>query len=527
MAQYTLSNESITQMCEEVRNYLHTVEIDSKEQIRIVLSLEEILLRYQSKFGQDHICALRCGKEWGRSRITLTLLGDGCAPFTAGLDDDSESRILHHLLSNMGLEPTWQYSNGRNIVFWMLPKKKSSPLMRLALSIGLAIVLGLGSNLLPADVTVGLSTWVLTPLFQSFMGVLVGISGPLIFLSVAWGIYSIGDIATFGHIGKTMIGRFLLLTPLVSLVGNGWLLGLFPISNQTADLSLEAFSTIYQMLLDVIPGNIVAPFADNNPMQIIVLAITCGFSMLVLGKKTTTAANLLDQANFIVQYIMECISTLVPCFIFISVFNMFLNRQFQVFAIAYKPLLCMVGCSIVVIVCYGMWVSIQCKVPFFRFVKKLLPTFVIAVTTDSSAAAFPTNVATCEKRLGINTKVINLGLPLGQVIFMPGALILFFSMALSMAEIYQVDITPDWLLMAFLVTCLVSIAAPPIPGSPLTCYTLIFTQLGIPSEAVALAIVLNVLLGCLGTGINLYGLQCELTLLADQLDMLDKKILRS
>lgn len=525
MSKFNLSNRDITQMCGEVEAYLKTTDIASKEQIRIVFAMEEVLLQYQTQFGQGHGCVLRYGKELGRTRISMSLSGEGFNPFAT--DDDTEnSQILRNLLNNMGLEPTWQYSGGRNVVFWVLPKKKTSAIMNLVIAIGLAVVLGLLSYLVPTSITEPFATWIVTPLFNSFMGILVGISGPLIFLSVAWGIYSIGDIATFGHIGKVMIGRFMILTMVVSLVGNGWMLLVYPLSDSTSSFSIDAFYYLFQMILDIIPGNMLAPFVDSNPMQIICLAVIIGFAILILGKKTTVAATFLEQASFIIQYIMECISTLVPSFIFISVFNMFLNHQFQAMATAYKAIVCMVICAVVVMVSYGLWVAVKCKVSFSLFVKKLMPTFIIGVTTDSSSAAFATNVETCEQKLGIDTKIVNFGLPLGQVVYMPGALILFMGMALFMAESYEVDITLPWLLMAFIVTCMVSIAAPPIPGSPLTCYTLIFTQLGIPTEAVAVAIVLNVMMGCLGTGVNLYGLQCELTLLADQLGMLNKDILR-
>ena len=63
--------------------------------------------------------------------------------------------------------------------------------------------------LLPDGVRLAISEELITPVFGSFMGLLSAISGPLIFLSVAWGIYSIGDTATLGTIGKRMISRIL------------------------------------------------------------------------------------------------------------------------------------------------------------------------------------------------------------------------------------------------------------------------------------------------------------------------------
>ncbi len=525
MAKYTLSNMAITQMCQGVEDYLKQTSIASKEQIRIMLTLEEVLLQYQTQFGEAHSCHLRYGKEWGRPRISLSVAGAGLNPFAQD-EESASTQILRNLLNNMGLEPAWQYANGANVVYWVLPKKKRSPFANLLAAIVLAIICGLISYLWSDAAVEIVATWVSTPLFNTFMGVLQAVSGPLIFLSVACGIYSIGDATTFGRIGKLTAVRFLLVLPVISLLSCAWLLLVFKTSDSVSSFSMDAVFELYQMVLDIVPGNIVAPFSDNNPMQIICLAIVIGFAILVLGKKTTVAATCLEQTSFIVQYIMECVSNLVPAIVFISIFNMFLTRQFAVLYTAYKPILCMVGCCVLMGVLYAAWVSITCKVPVFMLVKKLMPTFIIGVTTDSSSAAFSTNVETCEKKLGIDPKIVNFGLPLGQVVYMTGAAILFVCMAFFMAESYQVEITAAWLVMAFLVTCFVAIAAPPIPGGALTCYTLIFTQLGIPTEAVAMAIVLNVLMGCLATGSNLYALQCELTLLSNQLHMIDKDVLR-
>ena len=72
---------------------------------------------------------------------------------------------------------------------------------------------------------------------------------------------------------------------------------------------------------------------------------------------------------------------------------------------------------------------------------------------------------------------------------------------------------------------MLAFAAPPIPGGTLTCYTILFLQLGIPAQAVSIVISLNLVLEFLATASNLFCLQSEMVLLADRLDMLDKRVL--
>ena len=158
--------------------------------------------------------------------------------------------------------------------------------------------------------------------------------------------------------------------------------------------------------------------------------------------------------------------------------------------------------------------------------KKLIPTFVIGITTASSMAAFSTNVDTCHHQLGIDKKLINIGLPLGQVLFMPGALIIFLAAAIGMAEAYSVAMTPVWLVTLVIIAVVLAIAAPPVPGAAITVYTILFMQLNISTEAIAVIVALNIILEFVATAVNLFCLQTEMILLSGKLNKLDEETLR-
>ena len=74
---------------------------------------------------------------------------------------------------------------------------------------------------------------------------------------------------------------------------------------------------------------------------------------------------------------------------------------------------------------------------------------------------------------------------------------------------------------------ILALAAPPIPGGPITCFTMLFAQLNIPIEALPLIIALNVLMDFFGTAFNLLCLQTELVELAGDLNMLNYDKLRN
>lgn len=522
MMKYELNNRNIDAASDEVTNFLTNAKADSKDIHRIRLSIEEILLKYSERLGENKSFELVMSKRFRTLRIELSVSGESFDPFSE--DDENGDGILHRLLSNLGLAPVWRYKNGKNFITFSAKKKKISQILQIGIAIFAAAILGVLCNLLPQNVSGFITGELITPVFNTFMGLLSAISGPIIFLSVVWGILGIGDMSTFGKIGKKMIGRFLIVSVAVGVVGTAFC-GLFFRISATGETAF-AFSDLYKMILDIVPGNLLTPFTEGNSLQIIFIAIIVGLAMLILGNRIPTVTNFIEQANSVMQLIMTAVSAFIPFFVFGSVLNMMVGNNFSSVAKSYKLLLVMILADIILMAYYLFTVSARKKVNPIALLKKTMPTFVIGLSTASAVAAYQTNVACCEKKLGIEKRIIDIGVPLGQVIFMPGAIVLFLCAAFGMAENYGVAITPIWMLTAFIISVVLAIAAPSVPGAALTCYTILFMQLGIPSEAVAVVITLNVILEFFTTAVNLFCLQTELVELSGSLKVLDVYCLR-
>ena len=87
------------------------------------------------------------------------------------------------------------------------------------------------------------------------------------------------------------------------------------------------FSTVYKMLLDVVPDNLFTPFTEGNTLQILFIGIITGIMLLIFGEKTRTTANLIEQLQTIVNGIMLFINRLLPLFIFGNIFNMVISQK--------------------------------------------------------------------------------------------------------------------------------------------------------------------------------------------------------
>ena len=524
MMNYLLTNLNIGAISDEIGEFLDKCKVDRKDAMRIKLAVEETLLHYQEEFGEEQKVVVNCRKRLGRARIEIRIPAARFNPMELEVEDEEHSSVLQSILVNMGFAPTYQYKGGNNIVIFSPKQKPPSQMAMLGYSIVAAIVAGGLFQFVPDSFRLAVANKFIGPLFGAFMGLLSAIAGPMIFFSVAWGIYSIGDTATFGKIGKRLINRVLVMSFVVTILGTIAMLPFFKISTE-GSTSFD-FGELFNMILGIVPNNFFAPFVVGNPLQIIFVAVCIGLSMLILSNKTTVAASMMEQSNYIVQLMMETISKFVPYVVFVSIFNMIISDNFSVMMKAYKVLpITLLG----FFVAGGFYVLLLCirkKLSPLLLLKKLFPTFIIAVSTASSSAAFATNVETCENKLGIDKRIVNFGVPLGQIIFMMGASMMFMAASLCMAEIYNISISPSWILTALIISVVLAIAAPPIPGGGLTCYTMLFVQLNIPAEAIPLMIALNVITEFLGTAVNIMCLQMDLVELAGDLDMLDYDKLR-
>ena len=135
-----------------------------------------------------------------------------------------------------------------------------------------------------------------------------------------------------------------------------------------------------------------------------------------------------------------------------------------------------------------------------------------------------TNIS--EKKLGVSEHITSFGVPLGVVMFPPATAMYFLIICIYTAEIYQVECSVVWFVLAIFSAVVLAIASPPIPGGTLTCYTILFTQLGLPTEALVVALALDVLCDFVATGMNMFCLQMELVIQSKGMGLLNDSVLQ-
>lgn len=527
--EYKLTSNSVDEISDLVTEFCMAVKADKKDMLRYRLSVEECLLHWLSKGDEGHSVVLMLGKRMMVPFIKVEEQGAASNPYANRLADKAVEygNFADSILVGLGLNPEYSYERGANVVSYRLKRKQPGQITKLCISVVAAVLIGsLGMVLLPEGVRETVLVSAIVPLYNTFFKILSCIAGPMIFMSVAWGIYGMGDTATLSRVGKTMMLRFLGITFLASLLATIYFPFIGPGLSDKSGGSGQ-LNSIVELVLGIFPQNIVEPFQTSNTLQIIFLAFVIGLAMLFLGGQTRSVAKAIEQTNVLVQFLMGLVSKLVPYVIFLVIINMIWSGTINSLASVWKYILALLIGIVACLSVAFIYTSIKQRVSIADLIRLSMPTYLIALATASSAAAFSTMVETCEKKFGIDKSLVRFGIPLAIVMSKPCTAINDMILVFYFAEKYDVECSVGWIVTAVFVSAMLAISVPPIPGGATIAYSMLYAQMGIPNEALAITIAIDVVTDFIVTSSCVTIDQLTLLNVASSLGMVDEKVLHS
>ena len=154
---------------------------------------------------------------------------------------------------------------------------------------------------------------------------------------------------------------------------------------------------------------------------------------------------------------------------------------------------------------YGSLLGIAMKLSPIKFLNKMKTTMVFAFSTASSAATIPVTLKTVENRLGVDKSVSSFSVPLGATINMDGTAIMQGVATVFISNAYGISLSLFDYLTVILVATLASIGTAGVPGVGLIMLTMVLSQVGLPTEGIAIIIGIDRILDMLRTAVNVSG----------------------
>ena len=287
----------------------------------------------------------------------------------------------------------------------------------------------------------------------------------------------------------------------------------------------NVLANLMQLVLDIIPDNLLQGFQTDNDLQVIALAIFVGVVLLTLGKRSEKIAAGISIFADIVNKMMSFACRLLPLIVYFGILNMLLTSSFQITQI-YRTVIAVLICFICVVASLLIQVRRRTEVPFRVLFKKQLPTLLINLSTSSQVAALPSNMKCCKEDFGIEPKLVDFALPLGIVVYMPCGAAFLGLTCCCVAPMSGIPIDAFFLVKLAVLAVIVAIAAPPIPGSAFAVLPILFSACGIPMDNYSIAIILATVLGYFLPMFNGYCIQLQLITIAHDLNLIDHEKLK-
>lgn len=524
-AKYPLTAASIDEIAHKVEVFLRSIDTERANILRARLSLEEALLRWQDRFGEEAVVVFATGTRWRRPVISLELAGEQFNPMEPA--DDGLEIWSKKIMAEVGMTPQYSYQRGTNVLQLRLHHPRRNP----SLNLLIAMAVGLGAGLLgrvifPLSVQDSIIRTTLEPIQSLFFRMLNAASGPIIFFTVLVSICSVGGVAGSGKAGRKMLGRFFFVSSILTALALTVSSLAFSLHYYTSPMTDTRFASVLDFFLQFIPNDVLTPFMTGGTHQVVLIAIILGNALLVVSNQSETLMSLIEQINNVGLIIADWVGKLTPYFVVFLLITGLWKRSLRSFLDCWQPMLLFLLLMAGAVLACMLQVSVTKKVSLRKLRRKLAPSFLVAMRTASVDAAYGDNVFCCEKRLGISPNVTAYGLPLGLVIFMPAGSMATIIFTMYAAKTYGIVISWVWCVTALVLTVALVAASPPVVGIGLLAYAAIFARLGIPTDGLTIALLADVLFSFVTAAGNQAMLQLELVLQADRLGALNRDILQ-
>ena len=379
--------------------------------------------------------------------------------------------------------------------------------MGLPMQMGIGMVLGILVGLLASNM--GWSASYFQPLGQLFINLIRMVVVPLVFVTLVAGAASVGDVRSLGRIAtKTLIYYF--LTTAIAIVIGLILANIFQ-PGVGLDLSKDNLKAVNvtppalsAVRLGIIPINPMDALAKGNMLQIIFFAVLVGLCINMCSEKTKVVSSFFDGMSEIMIKVTTIVMLYAPIGVFALMAVTVTNHGIAVLL----PLIKLVAIMYLASICQILFIYLPCvrysKIKFTTFFKVLSAPLMIAFTTCSSAAALSANLIGVQK-LGASKQVSTFSIPLGNTINMDGAAIYMGIASIFAAQVYGIPMPLDKQITIVIMAILASIGSMGVPGAALIMITMVFTQVGIPLEAIALVAGVDRIMDMARTTINVLG----------------------
>lgn len=361
----------------------------------------------------------------------------------------------------------------------------------------------------PSEQYAAIASWadnVVKPLGDLFLSLLFMVVVPIVFSSLFLGVAGLGSVAKLGNLGGRTLLWFLATTSFAVVIGMTLVNLIEPgkaVSQAVADQikaqylgdaqariaqSTQAKGWV-QMLVDIVPRNVVGAAADNGKvLGLIFFALVLGAAAIRTPPERTRVLRellegLYDLCVRVLAWVMQLAPLGVACLIFHATAKLGIDVMKLV---GFYFLTAMGGLLLFQLVVITALAKVFAGISPGRFYRGCRTLIVTAFSTSSSNATMPTTIRTATDEFGAPKEIAGFVMPLGATMNMNGTALFEGVSILFLAQVYGAPLDLAGQLMVVGMAVLTAIGAAGVPGGSIPLLAIVLTQVKVPPEMLAL-----------------------------------------
>ena len=510
---YDLTFETLGDVSQELEAYLKEHNTDAKDIQTALLLLEEISVRFLEHSPETPV-QVRVRNRFGSISVTLLNAAEDFNPISEIKDWGTESEDYFRTLIFRANAEKLDYArqNGRNVVNIKARKPKNRMMVLALLMLVAGVVLGLvmvhtmgteSASLFDYEVFETISA-----MFFNALGMLII---PMIFCSVVTTIAGLSSLSDTGRLGGKALRTYMTTTAMAILVGFGAAYLFLPRKLPDAVMKIAEGHTTESveilgrdMLIGLIPKDILAPIQNANIMQVMLLAVFVGMALGVLGEKIQVLNRLIEDLTNLFQTLVNMVAAFMPLVTLAATASLMIHIGLPVLPLLGRLILTEIIAVGVMWLIYTIQLGIRglSPIPFWRalpgyFRKSGLPNY--------SGAYLPYSMELCTRQFGVSPRVTSFTTSLGATINMDGACVHFVLCSVLFARLYNVELDANMIATIAIAVFILSMGDSAVQNSSLISMTSILTMMGVPTSALGLSLGVNAVLDMFRCGSNIIG----------------------
>ena len=316
----------------------------------------------------------------------------------------------------------------------------------------------------------------LSPLAKDFIQLIKMMVGPIVFCVVTNGIAKSGDLRKVGRLGGLTLIYFEIITTIALLFGMLVAYVVEPGAGMHVSAEMlkamgeppaaahQSLGSVVDFLQRLLPKTLLSPFVEGDVLQILLLAILTGVTLILLGKPGKEIGNVIESASHLFFRILGLFIRLAPIGVLgavaftTSTFGLESLQKIAMLLVTY-----FVSCIVFIAVFFALLMRL-CGFSLLRLIRYMREELTIVAATTSSDAVLPQSMVKLED-LGVHKSTVGLVFPTGYSFNLDGFSLYLTLAVLFIAQATDTDLTAAQTVSILLVALLTSKGAHGVPGS--------------------------------------------------------------